>query len=134
MKRVFADTLFLLALLNERDGFRTSARDWWERLCDDEILTTAWVLVELADGMSRGQSRQVCAQFIEEMRAVQTIRIIEPASDFLWRGFALYRDRPDKHWSLTDCVSFVVMEEEGLREALTGDRHFEQAGFVALFA
>jgi predicted nucleic acid-binding protein len=44
------------------------------------------------------------------------------------------RNRPDKDWSLADCISFVVMEEMGLREALTGDRHFEQAGFKALLA
>lgn len=46
----------------------------------------------------------------------------------------LYRARPDKEWSLTDCTSFVVMNECGLTDALTGDRHFEQAGFKALLA
>jgi uncharacterized protein len=50
------------------------------------------------------------------------------------QGLALYDNRPDKAWSLTDCISFVVMERQGLREALTGDRHFQQAGFVAVFA
>ena len=60
---------------------------------------------------------------------------IIPDSDALYRrGLELYGQRGDKHWSLTDCISFVVMEQEGLREALTGDRHFAQAGFVALFA
>jgi hypothetical protein len=47
---------------------------------------------------------------------------------------ALYDARPDKDWSLTDCISFVVMGDERLTEALTGDRHFVQAGFVALLA
>lgn len=47
-------------------------------------------------------------------------------------GVELYRARPDKDWSLTDCISFVVMRERGITEALTGDRHFEQAGFKAL--
>jgi predicted nucleic acid-binding protein len=46
----------------------------------------------------------------------------------------LYEERPDKRWTLTDCTSFVVMEEENLAEALTGDRHFQQAGFTALLA
>ena len=56
-------------------------------------------------------------------------------SDTLFaRGFNLYRQRSDKAWSLTDCISFVVMADEGLNEALTGDRHFEQAGFTALLA
>jgi predicted nucleic acid-binding protein len=56
-----------------------------------------------------------------------------PASPELFqRGVELFRARPDKEWSLTDCISFVVMTEKGLSEALTGDRHFEQAGFHAL--
>jgi predicted nucleic acid-binding protein len=134
MRRVFADTYFLLALLNERDGAHARATEWWERLRDDDITTTAWVLVELADGMSRGQSRNVCAGFIGELRSAQTIRIIEPDAALLWRGFELYRQREDKEWSLTDCISFVVMGDEGLTDALTGDRHFEQAGFKALLA
>ncbi len=58
-----------------------------------------------------------------------------PDSDRLYRrGLDLYAQRADKGWSLTDCISFVVMAEEGLREALTGDRHFAQAGYVPLFA
>ena len=47
------------------------------------------------------------------------------------RGLALYRARPDKAWSLIDCISFMVMTERGITEALTGDHHFEQAGFRA---
>ena len=84
--------------------------------------------------MSRGQGRKVCARFIEDLRAAGTIRVIEPAPVLLWRGFDLYRQRGDKEWSLTDCISFVVMADEVLTDALTGDRHFEQAGFVALLA
>ena len=91
------------------------------------------MLVELADGMSRGQGRKVCTRFIEDLRAAGTIRVIEPAAALLWRGFDLYRQRGDKEWLLTDCISFVVMADEVLTDALTGDRHFEQAGFVALF-
>jgi hypothetical protein len=45
---------------------------------------------------------------------------------------ALYGERMDKDWPLTDCISFVVMQREGITDALTGDRHFEQAGFVPL--
>ena len=47
-------------------------------------------------------------------------------------GLALYANRTDKDWSLTDCISFVVMNERGITDALTGDHHFEQAGFAAL--
>ena len=56
-----------------------------------------------------------------------------PASQGLWeRGVALHAARQDKEWSLTDCLSFVVTQERGIREALTGDHHFEQAGFGVL--
>ena len=62
------------------------------------------------------------------------VSIIEPDDLLNRRGLALYDERPDQEWSLTDCISFVVMADEGIAEALTGDHHFEQAGFVALLA
>jgi len=58
--------------------------------------------------------------------------VVEPSAELFAAGVAFYAGRPDKDWPLTDCISFVVMEREGIREALTGDRYFEQAGFVAL--
>lgn len=59
--------------------------------------------------------------------------LVVPADASLFRrGVDLYRQRPDKDWSLTDCISFVVMEEQGLTDALTADHHFEQAGFRAI--
>ena len=134
MGRCFADTYFWLALIRERDADHRRAVDCWGRLGTGEVITTAWVLVELADGMSRQGSRGVCARFVEDLRNERTVRVIEPDVSLLWRGFDLYRDRADKEWSLTDCISFVVMADEGLTQALTGDRHFEQAGFVALLS
>ncbi|MCI0540961.1 MAG: hypothetical protein L0Z50_37650 [Verrucomicrobiales bacterium] len=75
----------------------------------------------------------------EEIKAVcvliensSSFRVVAASSELLKRGWVLYHGRPDKEWQLTDCVSFVVMEEEGITDALTGDRHFEQAGFKAL--
>jgi predicted nucleic acid-binding protein len=60
------------------------------------------------------------------------IEIVPLATDLLERGIDLFARRPDKSWSLTACISFVVMADRGLSEALTGDHHFEQAGFRAL--
>jgi uncharacterized protein len=60
------------------------------------------------------------------------VLIVPPGIDLFEEGLALYQRRPDKDWSLTDCISFVVMERQQIRHALTGDHHFEQAGFVAL--
>jgi len=47
-------------------------------------------------------------------------------------GLDLYRERPDKDWSLTDCISFVIMRQQQITDALTADLHFVQAGFRAL--
>lgn len=66
------------------------------------------------------------------MRRSAFFQILPASSELLQRGLALYQARPDKEWQLSDCISFIVMEQEGLTEALTGDRHFEQAGFQAL--
>lgn len=74
------------------------------------------------------------AAFIERLPQLENSQVVEADSVLFHRGLRLYAERPDKGWSLTDCISFVVMEENGVREALTGDRHFAQAGFVALFA
>lgn len=98
------------------------------------LITTAWVLTELADGMANERSREACAKFIEYLRQDEEMVIIEANAELYWRGFELYRRRPDKEWSLTDCISFVVMGDQQLTEALTGDRHFQQAGFTALLA
>jgi predicted nucleic acid-binding protein len=74
----------------------------------------------------------VFIQLLADLQANPDITIV-PCSDQLLRdGIQLYAQRPDKEWSLTDCISFVVMQQEGITEALTGDHHFEQAGFVAL--
>ena len=67
-----------------------------------------------------------------DLQQQEKLTIIPASRELLDEGLNLYEDRPDKEWSLTDCISFVVMQREGLTEALTGDKHFEQAGFVSL--
>ena len=132
--RVFADTHFWIALLSVRDVAHAAAQRWQAAGGLREVVTTSWILVEVADGMSRTAERETCGALIEHLRGAPAIRIIPATEPLLWRGFELYRKRPDKAWSLTDCISFVVMTDEGLTEALTGDRHFEEAGYRALLA
>lgn len=96
------------------------------------IVTTAWVLVEVADALAAPRNRPAFLNLLRNLRSHPFVEIIPPDADLFERGLDLYARRPDKAWSLTDCISFVVMAERGLTEALTGDHHFEQAGFQAL--
>ena len=131
MNRVFADAFFYIAMLNRRDAAHQRALKVLSAGAV-EVVTTAAVLLEMADAMAIPGWRGVCGQFLETM-ARQKGTTVHPLSEALWkRGLELYGQRPDKQWSLTDCISFVVMRDEKLDEALTGDRHFEQAGFKAL--
>ena len=112
----------------------STCRTQYAAQADDFCVTTRWVLTEVANALSKSISRGDVATFLGGLEDDPNVRIAGD-SDALYRsGLALYKARSDKHWSLTDCISFVVMEQEGLREALTRDRHFEQAGFVAVFA
>lgn len=86
----------------------------------------------MADALSAPYNRPAFLSLWQGMRANPLIEILTPDPGLFDRGLALFARRPDKAWSLTDCISFVVMADRGLTEALTGDHHFEQAGFRAL--
>src|SRR6266496_944315 len=101
---------------------------------DGQLVTTKWILTELADGLSGISDRQAFIDFHRALRNDPTVTIIPSSNELFAAGVELYATRPDKEWSLTDCISFVVMEREGLTDALTGDRHFEQAGFKVLLS
>lgn len=131
MTKTFADTFYFLALLNPKDAAHPRAVAA-ARIVQGQLVTTAWVLTELADAMSAPENRQEFISTLEDLRQNPAVTIIPPESSFFDQGIELFANRPDKGWSLTDCISFVVMKMEGIREALTGDKHFEQAGFVAL--
>jgi uncharacterized protein len=128
---VFADTYYYLALLNADDEDHARVVELTSRF-DGRVVTTDWVLTELADGLSRGAGRAVAAGFIRDLLANAAVRVVPAERSLFERGLELYEKRPDKGWSLTDCISFVVMEREKISDALTADHHFEQAGFRAV--
>ena len=131
MRQVFADTFFFLALINQNDAAHHSAVAY-SSTHDDALITTAWVLTEVANGLARSSQRAVFPRLLAKLRSSPASEIIPPSAELMDRGVALYADRADKHWSLTDCISFIVMEDRGIRDALTGDHHFRQGGFNAL--
>lgn len=132
MQAVFADSFYFFALGNSNDPAHLKAvafsRDYTGRL-----VTSAFVLLEFADGCATlPHHRAIVRQSVDELRNNSDV-VIHPCTDQLFQaGWNLYQQRSDKAWSLTDCISFMVMKGEGITDALTGDHHFEQAGFSAL--
>ncbi len=131
MKTVFADTFYYLALVNPADNRHQEALAYTAAF-QGRMVTTVWVLIELADALARPPTRPAFLQVLSQLRADSDVTIVPPEPGPFEDGVRLFAARPDKEWSLTDCISFVVMQRDGITEALTGDHHFEQAGFVAL--
>ena len=131
MTTIFVDSFYLLALFNGRDAAHEQAVAASKHLRED-LVSTDWVLVETADALCTPVNRRRCALFVDDLRRSAHFEI-EPASRELFdAGWELYKSRPDKEWSLTDCFSIVIMQNRGIADALTGNHHFEQAGFRAL--
>jgi uncharacterized protein len=86
----------------------------------------------VADALCSPAHRQNFTRLLALLKADPDTEIVSASASLFERGAELYARRPDKYWTLTDCISFVVMTERGIVEALTGDHHFEQAGFRAL--
>jgi len=128
---IFADSFYYLALLNPADRAHARAVAATSALTSP-LITTGWILTELADALADVTNRVRCSKAIRQLQADPDLRIVSCEAALFDEGLRLYENRSDKEWSLTDCISFVVMQREGIAEALTGDHHFEQAGFVAL--
>lgn len=131
MSACFADTYFFVALLFENDEAHAEAQ---ARAADlsGRLYTSAWVLTEVADALAAPGRRERFVPFLQFLRTNPLVTIVPAEQTLFDRGAALYDQRPDKSWSLTDSISFIVMQDHGLRDALTGDHHFEQAGFHVL--
>jgi len=92
------------------------------------LITTEFILLEVADALSAPAIRSQTVDFIEGLRQLPVLRIIPLSQELLAEGWALYRQRSDKEWGLTDCTSFVVLNQERITQVFTSDHHFEQAG------
>jgi predicted nucleic acid-binding protein len=126
---VFADTFYWIALTLPGDAAYERAHQ-----ITDDILTTEEVLTEYLTFFSAAPEylRREVAANVEAMLNDSSVRVVPQTHDSFIAGFELYRARPDKGYSLVDCISMQTMRHEGLTEALTNDRHFEQEGFRAL--
>jgi len=128
----FLDTYALIAWLNVRDPDHVRVTAYLDAF-DGVLICTEWVLMELADAFCEPPAKEIATRFLRKVRNDPLFEIVPYDMEVFDAGFGLYSSRSDKGWSLTDCISFAVMAERGLTEALTADHHFEQAGFHAVF-
>jgi predicted nucleic acid-binding protein len=130
VKPVFADTFYWIALANSADA----AHDRADQITDD-IVTTEEVLSEYLTFFCEAPEfvRREVASSVKDIMRDPTVRVVQQSHDSFITGLELYAARPDKGYSLIDCISMQMMRREGLTDALTNDKHFEQEGFRALF-
>ncbi len=125
---VFADTSFWIALVVKQDQYHDRAQAWSQQVAG-RIFTSNAVLLETANSLARPAWRPHVIALMEHLRHRCDVVVEELTRDLWLGGWELYRNRPDKSWSLTDCISFKVMTGSGFLDALSADEHFRQAGF-----
>ena len=133
-RELFLDASYLIALAVPADEHHAKANALLESTAASSrlLVTTQAVLFEVGDALSRPRHRVAAVRLLKALEADPKVVIVRVEPGLYARALELFEQRADKDWSLTDCLSFVVMQEHGLTEALTTDEHFEQAGFTAL--
>ena len=134
MRTLFADSGYWIALLFSRDQLHERAREVAAGLGSVAIVTTQMALAEALNHLAgEGERlRNLAAQTVRELEVRPDVKIVPQTDAQFKAALKRYAARSDQRWSLTDCASFLVMEERNISEALAYDRDFEQAGFVAL--
>jgi uncharacterized protein len=133
MKTVFADTSFYIGLLCPHDAIYQRCTDF-DLAYAGHYLTSDFVLIELGNWLASTRDRGVFVEFNRLLRGSSRTTILAATAGWIADGLSLYAERPDKEWSVTDCISIQMMRKHAVTEVLTADRHFTQAGFNALLA
>jgi predicted nucleic acid-binding protein len=130
----FVDASGWIAMVNQRDLLHQKATQVYQERFRQSgyFVTSSIVLLEVGNWLSPVPSRRLATELLDRIERSARVEIVHLTEDMNEKGWALYRGRPDKDWGVIDCISFVLMQERGITEALTGDHHFEQAGFIKL--
>lgn len=134
MKVAFVDTLYFVALFNPRDQWHERALAASKLVTEPKLITTEDVLVELLNFFSEygEKARRGAVTLVERILTEADIEVAPQSHEAFMAGLELYKARPDKGYSLTDCISMQVMRARGINEILTHDDHFRQEGFILL--
>lgn len=125
------DTGYLIAIADRRDQLHRRAVHW-AGVIEGELILTEYVLVEAVNHFSSAIDRERAFRLLDWVQTDPQVEIVWAGHELFAAGVRLHRARGDKNWSLTDCISFHIMKERGVRQALAYDIHFEQAGFEPL--
>ena len=136
MAEVFLDTAYAIALSAANDQHHETAVVLAEELesGDTRLITTRAVVIEIGNALAKRRYRRASVELLNALEEDSSVEIVPMTEELYAKAYTLYRERLDKEWGLTDCISFVVMRERGITDALTTDEHFRQAGFQALLA
>jgi hypothetical protein len=131
---VFLDAAYAIALSAPSDQHHDRAMELRTRMKIEgtRLVTTQGVVLEVGNALSKQRYRAAAIRLVAALLTDPNVEVLPLEAELFARAFQLYSDRTDKEWGLTDCVSFVVMTDRGIREALTADEHFQQAGFLPL--
>jgi uncharacterized protein len=134
IRTVFIDAAFLVSLINPRDQNHQKAREALVGVQGAQLVTTDAVLTEVLNYYSeRGDYlRREALTLIKAIMNREDVNFIYHGKYWFYLGLERFEDRQDKGYSLTDCMSMVIMESDGIQEVLTSDKHFTQAGFTIL--
>ena len=135
MKKIFVDTSGWANFFDTDEPFHRQTRVIYEnaRNTGTWLVTTNYVIAELVSLLTSPFriSRPRIIEYIEGIKQ-SSVKVIHIDEDLDTRTWNLLSERDDKEWSLVDCSSFIVMQDNDITDALTNDHHFEQAGFVRL--
>ncbi len=130
--RFFLDTSFVLSLINPRDSYHKKAKELLIQLrTAHEVLVREAVLTEIGNSLACS-NRSATVNFINSCYVTANLKVISVDNALFRHAVKFYHTHKDKQWGLTDCISFIVMQDHSLTEAFTTDEHFQQVGFKAL--
>ncbi len=128
MSGIFLDTGYLIALIHKKDNLHKIAVEASKKF-HGFFLTTQLVLVEIANSLSLPENRHLAVSIIEKIRDDPHTTVVSFSSEGFEKALAFYKKRSDKSWGMIDCFSFMTMEEFDIKQELTFDEHFKQAGY-----
>ncbi len=134
MDEIFLDSAFAIALAAKDDRHHATALELADRVQKERrrLVTTRAVALEIGNALAKARYRAASVALLASLARDPQVEVVPCSEELYSRAFELYEARPDKEWGITDCISFLVMQDRGITEALTTDEHFEQAGFRAL--